>query len=99
MEPPGHEEVDVLIIGGSLVGLSTAMQPTTTSASRTGRWTQSVFKVPVSVTDKLRRRRMMTTEEYAYARAVAPADQGDAAQPPHALLGLVPEPTVHLIRI
>ncbi|MGZ4245996.1 MAG: hypothetical protein ACXVSE_17040, partial [Solirubrobacteraceae bacterium] len=42
---------------------------------------QSVFKVPVSVTDKLRRslsvtdelrrRRMMTTEEYAYARAVA----------------------------
>src|SRR5947209_6631079 len=32
---------------------------------------QSVFKVPVSVTEKLRRRRMMTTEEYAYARAVA----------------------------
>jgi 5-methyltetrahydropteroyltriglutamate--homocysteine methyltransferase len=32
---------------------------------------QSVFKVPLSVTDKLRRRRMMTTEEYAYARARA----------------------------
>lgn len=32
---------------------------------------QSVFKVPMSVTEKLRRRRMMTTEEYAYARAVA----------------------------
>jgi 5-methyltetrahydropteroyltriglutamate--homocysteine methyltransferase len=32
---------------------------------------QSVFKVAMSVTEKLRRRRMMTTEEYAYARAVA----------------------------
>ncbi|MGZ4187358.1 MAG: cobalamin-independent methionine synthase II family protein [Solirubrobacteraceae bacterium] len=32
---------------------------------------QSVFKVPLSVTDKLRRRRMMTVEEYAYARARA----------------------------
>src|SRR5205085_11533492 len=32
---------------------------------------QSVFTVPMSVTGKLRRRRMMTTEEYAYARAVA----------------------------
>lgn len=32
---------------------------------------QSVFKVPMSVTERLRRRRMMTTEEYAYARAVA----------------------------
>jgi methionine synthase II (cobalamin-independent) len=32
---------------------------------------QSVFRVPMSVTEKLRRRRMMTTEEYAYARAVA----------------------------
>jgi 5-methyltetrahydropteroyltriglutamate--homocysteine methyltransferase len=32
---------------------------------------QSVFAIPVSVTDKLRRRRMMTVEEYAYARARA----------------------------
>ncbi len=32
---------------------------------------QSVFKIPLSVTEKLSRRRMMTTEEYAYARAVA----------------------------
>ena len=32
---------------------------------------QSMFKVPLSVTEKLRRRRMMTIEEYAYARAVA----------------------------
>jgi 5-methyltetrahydropteroyltriglutamate--homocysteine methyltransferase len=32
---------------------------------------QSVFAVPMSVTDKLRRRRMMTVEEYAYARARA----------------------------
>ncbi len=32
---------------------------------------QSVFQVPLSVTDKLRRRRMMTVEEYAYARAKA----------------------------
>jgi methionine synthase II (cobalamin-independent) len=32
---------------------------------------QSVFKVPLSVTEKLRRRRMMTVEEFAYARAVA----------------------------
>lgn len=32
---------------------------------------QSVFKIPLSVTQKLTRRRMMTTEEYAYARAVA----------------------------
>ena len=32
---------------------------------------QSVFKIPLSVTEKLTRRRMMTTEEYAYARAVA----------------------------
>jgi 5-methyltetrahydropteroyltriglutamate--homocysteine methyltransferase len=32
---------------------------------------QSVFAVPLSVTDKLRRRLMMTVEEYAYARARA----------------------------
>ena len=32
---------------------------------------KSVFTIPLSVTDKLRRRRMMTTEEYAYARARA----------------------------
>src|SRR5947207_8284274 len=32
---------------------------------------QSVFKIPLSVTAKLRRRRMMTVEEYAYARGVA----------------------------
>jgi 5-methyltetrahydropteroyltriglutamate--homocysteine methyltransferase len=32
---------------------------------------QSVFAVPLSVTDKLRRRRMMTVEEYSYARARA----------------------------
>ncbi len=32
---------------------------------------QSVFKVPMSVTGKLRRRRMMTVEECSYARAVA----------------------------
>lgn len=32
---------------------------------------QSVFAIPVSVTDKLRRKRMMTVEEYAYARARA----------------------------
>jgi 5-methyltetrahydropteroyltriglutamate--homocysteine methyltransferase len=32
---------------------------------------QSVFKVPLSVTDRLARRRMMTVEEYAYARAKA----------------------------
>ncbi len=32
---------------------------------------QSVFTIPISVTDKLRRRRMMTVEEYAYARARA----------------------------
>src|SRR2546423_632209 len=32
---------------------------------------QSVFKVPLSVTEKLRRRRMMTVEEYAYARGIA----------------------------
>ncbi len=32
---------------------------------------QSVFKIPLSVTEKLTRRRMMTTEEFAYARAVA----------------------------
>jgi 5-methyltetrahydropteroyltriglutamate--homocysteine methyltransferase len=32
---------------------------------------QSVFTIPVSVTDKLRRKRMMTVEEYAYARARA----------------------------
>ena len=32
---------------------------------------ESVFTIPLSVTDKLRRRRMMTTEEYAYARARA----------------------------
>ena len=30
---------------------------------------QSVFTIPISVTDKLRRGRMMTVEEYAYARA------------------------------
>jgi 5-methyltetrahydropteroyltriglutamate--homocysteine methyltransferase len=32
---------------------------------------QSVFAIPVSVSDKLRRRRMMTVEEYAYGRARA----------------------------
>src|SRR5690349_9218077 len=32
---------------------------------------QSVFAIPVSVTERLRRRRMMTVEEYAYARARA----------------------------
>ena len=32
---------------------------------------QSVFAIPISVTDKLRRKRMMTLEEYAYARARA----------------------------
>ena len=32
---------------------------------------QSVFAVPLSVTDKLQRRRMMTVEEYSYARARA----------------------------
>src|SRR6516225_3020318 len=32
---------------------------------------QSVFTIPLSVTDKLRRRRMMTVEEYSYARARA----------------------------
>lgn len=32
---------------------------------------QSVFTIPLSVTEKLRRRRMMTVEEYAYARARA----------------------------
>ena len=32
---------------------------------------QSVFTIPMSVTDKLRRKRMMTVEEYAYARARA----------------------------
>jgi 5-methyltetrahydropteroyltriglutamate--homocysteine methyltransferase len=32
---------------------------------------KSVFTIPLSVTDKLRRRRMMTVEEYAYARARA----------------------------
>ena len=32
---------------------------------------KSVFTIPLSVTGKLRRRRMMTTEEYAYARARA----------------------------
>jgi 5-methyltetrahydropteroyltriglutamate--homocysteine methyltransferase len=32
---------------------------------------QSVFKVPLSVTEKIRRRRMMTVEEYTYARARA----------------------------
>jgi 5-methyltetrahydropteroyltriglutamate--homocysteine methyltransferase len=32
---------------------------------------QSVFAIPLSVTDKLRRKRMMTVEEYAYARARA----------------------------
>jgi len=32
---------------------------------------KSVFAIPLSVTSKLRRRRMMTTEEYAYARARA----------------------------
>jgi 5-methyltetrahydropteroyltriglutamate--homocysteine methyltransferase len=32
---------------------------------------KSVFTIPMSVTDKLRRRRMMTVEEYAYARARA----------------------------
>jgi len=30
-----------------------------------------VFEIPMSVTDKLRRKRMMTVEEFAYARAVA----------------------------
>jgi 5-methyltetrahydropteroyltriglutamate--homocysteine methyltransferase len=32
---------------------------------------QSVFTIPVSVTDRIRRKRMMTVEEYAYARARA----------------------------
>jgi 5-methyltetrahydropteroyltriglutamate--homocysteine methyltransferase len=32
---------------------------------------QSVFAIPVSVTDKIQRKRMMTVEEYAYARARA----------------------------
>jgi 5-methyltetrahydropteroyltriglutamate--homocysteine methyltransferase len=32
---------------------------------------QSVFTIPISVTDKVRRARMMTVEEYAYARARA----------------------------
>ncbi len=32
---------------------------------------QSVFTIPISVTDKIRRKRMMTVEEYAYARARA----------------------------
>ena len=32
---------------------------------------QSVFTIPVSVTEKISRKRMMTTEEYAYARARA----------------------------
>ena len=32
---------------------------------------QSVFRIPISVTDKVRRARMMTVEEYAYARARA----------------------------
>src|SRR3989440_575578 len=32
---------------------------------------KSVFTIPLSVTDKLRRRRMMTAEEFAYARARA----------------------------
>jgi 5-methyltetrahydropteroyltriglutamate--homocysteine methyltransferase len=32
---------------------------------------KSVFGIPLSVTSRLRRRRMMTTEEYAYARARA----------------------------
>src|SRR5262249_3490422 len=32
---------------------------------------QSVFKIPMSVTEKLTRRRMMTVEEYSYARARA----------------------------
>ncbi|MGH2891093.1 MAG: cobalamin-independent methionine synthase II family protein [Solirubrobacteraceae bacterium] len=32
---------------------------------------QSVFAIPVSVTDRIRRKRMMTVEEYAYARARA----------------------------
>ncbi len=30
---------------------------------------QSVFAIPVSVTDRLQRKRMMTIEEYTYARA------------------------------
>jgi 5-methyltetrahydropteroyltriglutamate--homocysteine methyltransferase len=32
---------------------------------------KSVFTIPLSVTDRLRRRRMMTTEEFAYARGRA----------------------------
>ncbi|MGZ4218711.1 MAG: hypothetical protein ACXVHB_08085 [Solirubrobacteraceae bacterium] len=32
---------------------------------------QTVFAVPLSVTDKIWRRRMMTVEEYSYARARA----------------------------
>jgi 5-methyltetrahydropteroyltriglutamate--homocysteine methyltransferase len=32
---------------------------------------ESVFTIPLSVTSKLRRRRMMTVEEYSYARARA----------------------------
>jgi len=34
---------------------------------------QSVFTIPLSVTDKLQRSRMMTVEEYSYARARARA--------------------------
>src|SRR6266704_3977488 len=51
---------------------------------------KSVFTIPLSVTDKLRRRRMMTVEEYAYARARRPASgQGDAAEPADAVPRLV----------
>lgn len=32
---------------------------------------KTVFSLPVSVTEKLRRRRMMTVEEYSYARGTA----------------------------
>ncbi len=56
---------------------------------------KSVFTIPLSVTDKLRRRRMMTVEEYAYARARRPASgQGDAAEPADAVPRLV-APSAH----
>jgi 5-methyltetrahydropteroyltriglutamate--homocysteine methyltransferase len=51
---------------------------------------KSLFTIPLSVTSKLRRRRMMTVEEYSYARARGPAPgQGDAAEPADAVSRLV----------
>jgi methionine synthase II (cobalamin-independent) len=51
---------------------------------------KSVFTIPLSVTDKLQRSRMMTVEEYSYARGAGPAPgQGDAAEPADAVPGLV----------